>query len=760
MLRSRFAFLALMFASVAIAAGCGGGGSGGSVLPAPSPPSYISFSVPAAGATEQLSYGGYTLSFTLPALATPTPNPSSSSITAVMGAMPPASPAPGVPIPSARSVRFAPGIRHPNAIGVVPVTPLFYLALETNAQFVFASQPSFTVTLPQASVIPPGSQAYMALYNPAPIASPGATAAPQWQVVTQAGTLNAAGTTLTFTGGPSQITFNQTNNFPPPAADLAPYTFALVVIPTSTQPNCANYQNKATPGLTINMTDSSGLQNTVLVLYVLQQGAIGGAISWMDGTGNFGNQNPVPIPASCYSTTLNSGAANNPLTVPPGHAGRIYIVEATPAPIGFPNPFGGHPLGWTPTAQEPYIYDKIEFNSTNGVIDTTQVDFLGLPLEMSAVTGNANATPLPAVMASTCPAPIPTMTPFSGIPTSGATVGVGQCGYAGIFQTIAAGTPPWQAWQGLVHVQTYGSNPNIDFRVDSPQYSLTFNRNVFADASALPASCSQYSTMSAVQTYGYIGCLMELYKATPQLYQTANISGAAASGDNYCVSSDGTANFVATDIGTGTACSSPVPKATSLALPANPFNIPATVFANPVNASGDPAAGQCNIGMVFASSWGLTSIDQATPAPQGTATAGPPAPVVTPIPLLHRAFDTFDAFAMWKGLILEMNYGSAQTQGAHPIETKPPATQFVQGQLFKDPLYSLYAQVLHSYFEGTYTYAIPYDDGFDWYPGYTVVAPGTVSVRINPIPTGSPVQAPAPVPSPQCSAFKPDIGSY
>ncbi|HEY5341136.1 MAG TPA: hypothetical protein VIK27_08940, partial [Candidatus Aquilonibacter sp.] len=390
--------------------------------------------------------------------------------------------------------------------------------------------------------------------------------------------------------------------------------------------------------------------------------------------------------------------------------------------------------------QAPYLYDKIEYNSTSGVIDTTQVDFLGLPLEMNAIQGAA--TPLPQALASQCPSPVPTATPFSGVPTSPTIVGVGQCGFAAIFATLGADP----TYSQLVSVLPWSSSQTIDFRAVAPakgQGFTPFDFNIFGDPSVpLPSQCVTL-VGSSTGTYGYMSCLIAEYHSHPKVYQAIASLGGNGDGDYFCVSSDGLSNFILTDIGTNTMCGSSA-KATTATLLINPFKMPVALFPNVVTPSGDTGAGTCQYNEFFGTPWGNANVDQYYGVPIDAN--------------LHHAFATADAFTLWKALILEMNYGTAFAAGTHPVESTPPS---LQPPLFTDPAWNYYAKVVHGYFDGNFAYAIGYDDGFDWESGYSI-AGGTINVRVNPISAAAPATNPNPVATsnPSCAAITPDVGSY
>jgi hypothetical protein len=495
-------------------------------------------------------------------------------------------------------------------------------------------------------------------------------------------------------------------------------------------------------GDTINLTDSSGLANSMLIVYVQQQAPAGGSTSWMNATGSFGSA-PVPLPAACFSSTQGASVTNNPLVIPTGHAGRIYLVYApavSPSTATAPNPFSNVVAGSQPVnnvAQAPYIYDKIEYNSTSGVIDTTQVDFLGLPLEMNGVA-STSATPLPQAMPSTCPAVVPTASPFNGLPALGTIVGVGQCGYGAIYQAIAQDANyaplvsrlPW----------TPGSSQVVDFRLANPGASggnNTFDFNLLGDPSvSLPAAC-QTIVGATTGTYGYLSCVLQKYQATPQVFHAIASLGGNGSGDYYCIGANAS-NFVATDIGSATTCGS-APK--SVSAPAvNPFQIPVALFTNAYYTTSGSSGG-CFYGELFGGPYGNANVSGTSPYTQPFATA--------------------DAFTLWKSLEVEMNYGTMFQAGPHPVETTPPSFTGTPN-LFKDPASNDYANIVHQYYDGNFAYAISYDDAFSWYSGFSLTAPGAINIRVNPITTsGSPTSSnPSIFPNPTCSTFTLGVGSY
>lgn len=738
MMRRRMLLPALAFVGVAIAAGCGAKSTGSMAPPTSAPmatpsPHVGPTAVPLPSASPQvisLAGGGYTLTFTVPPIVTGT--------TATMSAVLQTSLPNGTNAPQAHRVK--PAVVRPLAS---TFNGLAYLVVSTTANVGFASAPSFSFTVP-AGTIAAGQNAYLLFWDPATGSING------WVNLLGPGTVS--GTTVSFPGVATgvQLAANTqyvyalavtTQSVPTatPAPTPSPTPIATATASPAALPvYCSTEGVSASNGLTLNITDSSGL-NSALVIYVQQQAQGTTGTEWMNASGVFVTT-PVPLPAVCYSSTEGSGATNNPLVIPSGHAGRIYLAYASPVPASAtsaPNPFAGigagqQPVNGVATGQAPFPYDKVEYNSTAGVIDTTQVDFMGLPLEMQAVE-NSMATPLPQAAASPCSAPVPTAAPFAGLPQPGTVVGVGQCGYAAIYQSLLNDAN----YKNLVSVLPWG-NQTIDFRAISPSgsYSYTpFNYNLLGDSSvAVPSACTSLVGGSTA-TNGYLTCVLAQYKLHPQVFQALSSLGGNGDNDQFCISSDGSSNFIATDIGTATTCGSPA-KATGGTLPTNPFKMPIALFTNAYYQSSG-ASGGCFYGELFN-------------GPYGNANVGS-----------GQVFTTADAFTLWKALTLEINYGTMFVNAPHPVESTPPSFQGTPG-LFQDPASNAYAKIVHSYFDGNYAYAISYDDGFSWFSGYSISAPGAINIRVNPVPTNAPATSanPVPFPNPTCSTFTLGVGSY
>jgi hypothetical protein len=472
---------------------------------------------------------------------------------------------------------------------------------------------------------------------------------------------------------------------------------------------CGNYASLS--GVPLNLTDDAGLAGAVLIVYITNSNTN----MYMDSSGNFTQSQAYPIPAACYSNTVGSSATNRTLAIPAGVSGRIYLAYATPAPNNaVPNPFGtasisGPNVGYT---ANPFPWDKVEFGTTAGAtIDTTQVDAVGLPLELS-VTGGALPSAGHRRTGQAFPTPCAT-------DSANTIVGVTSCNFANIF--AAAAQDP--IYSSLVVRQSFNGQI-LDLQVVAPKDSVTFTSfpwNLFALSANLPAPAPAICG-SATPANGYLSCVLNAYNtplAGARLYQTAGI-GALPSGDHYCATSDGAANFIFTDVGGATNCASATPTG------AAPIQMPIQEFTYGVPPAADGGGG-CKEAILFSQPWGNGNV-------------GP-----------GHLFATGDSFALWKGLGADLNRGTALTTAmTHPVGVTMPSLNI----FFQDPLFNTYAQIVHTYFNGNLAYALAYDDLGGFESGLTLASGGSINVRINQIPTASsstvaptPVSAPNPCPA-------------
>lgn len=509
---------------------------------------------------------------------------------------------------------------------------------------------------------------------------------------------------------------------PGPTATSAP-----TVAPLSAPAYCSQYQSNTSAGaVPLNITDDSGL-GAALMVYV-QSG------KYMDNTGQFNSANPYPLPAACFSTTLGSAVQNKPLNIPNGANGRIYFAytAATPNPNPSatpPNPFGAGGTTFNPSyADSPFPWDKIEYDIApgSGVIDTTQVDFMGLPIEMSLTSGA-----LPHQTAGACP------TAPSSI------VGITSCGYANVF-TQMLGT---LEYQNLVVTQNFNGKL-IDLRVVAPKEARTFTPfqwNLFDLPSYAPTTVTP-CTAGNTGANGYLQCVLASYQTTQRIF-TSNVPGANGSGDWYCATSDGSANFIFTDVGNTAPAACPAAANPNPQLSANPFKLPIATLTYGVPPAQDQGGSTaCQDNNLFAQPYGLFYVDNQTGLGPTYKTPG-------------NLFSNTDAFALWKALSADLNYGQALQSGQHPVG------KFVTRQMssfWLDPMFNVYSKILHANFDRNLTYSIAYDDLFGWSTSQTIQAGNAINVRINAVPTATSINASsATVPDPSsCPSITPEIGTY
>ena len=524
----RYLFPCLFLAAIVVA-GCGGGSV------APPNPGPSASSTPNSGptnipvnpsATPQVVFlegGGYTLQFTVP----PVTNGSSATMSAVLQTTLPA----GVNAPQA----------HSRATNIVPVkriattfTGSAYLIVSTTESVGFSSAPSFVFTLPAGTTITAGQYAYLLFWDPyvGPING--------WINLLGPGTVS--GQTVTFPGVPTGVQLNANAQYiyalaissqAVPTATPAPTptpTVAPSASPSSVPAYCQGISAAQTPGQKVTFTDSSGTGG-VPVLYVATATQYLNAQGQMTNWSNLATAQPFPL--TCFpGSTGGSGAT---FELPVASAGRMFIALATPPPSGAttpPNPLilmgnngggyappdnggGDYPDGKTPLYTST-PWDFIEFTLPSGVTDVTQVDQVGLPLELSQ---------------------------------SGSTsVGFGSGSSYGQLATNLSKDTNY----GKLVVNSTFNGRGIVLRVISPAKGAAwgFPQDWFYN--------STYNTSYAPNppNRGYIGYVLQTYKTTPQLYSLygTNSTATPTTNDYYCAQSDGSASFTFVEIGTSTTC--------------------------------------------------------------------------------------------------------------------------------------------------------------------------------------------------------------
>lgn len=690
--------------------------AGPTAVPIPSPS--------ASPAVVFLSGGGYTLQFTIP--------PITVGSTATMNAVLQTTLPSGVNAPQAHST-----LKHMVAVRPLATTfnGLAYLVVSSTANVGFSSAPSFQFTVP-AGAIPAGDSTYVLFWDPnvGPLNG--------WTNLLGPGAIS--GNTVTFPGVQTGVNLLANTQYiyalavssqTQPTASPAP-TPTATATPTSLPAYCTTTYAHPSPnpgGGTLYLTDDSGL-NVPLIVYITSTNTQ--TPLFLDQNQNFTSTVPVPLPAACFSSTLNS-SGTVPLVIPNNTSGgHIYITYATPAPGGaVPNPFlGANSSGPNPNySGSPFPWDFIEYGVNNNpalIIDTTQVVAIGLPLELSVGTG----APLP-VTGPTCS-------------TSGPTtiVGVTSCNYAAIFSAMSLDPQ----YKNLVIAQPFNNTP-YDLRILNPQESPSYSSfawNLLGDPAFIPnpspAVCSGVTT-----TNGYLSCVLASYKQTSRMYTTDKsiVSGTNGSGDTYCVGSDGSANFILTDVGPNppsTICQGTyTPEPSAVGAPVNPFYMPAQEFTYGVPPAAD-GGGACKLALLFGTPWGLANIDSA--------------------PGQGHIFATQDAFALWKAISGELLYGTALSNNEHPVghfanaATLPPPFS----PMFADPLYDTYDKIVHTYFDNNQAYGLPYDDMFSWSSSLKYNNSGSIAVRVNAVPTAAAASSPSPIPSATpmvCPALPAEVGA-
>lgn len=486
---------------------------------------------------------------------------------------------------------------------------------------------------------------------------------------------------------------------------------------------CSAYTPLAA-GVPLNITDDAGLR-AALIVYVTN------GVSFMDKQGAFTSAAPVPYAAACFSTTTNSGFSQKPLYIPANTGGgRIYLAYATPVPNHpemIPNPLAGSNVSGPNVgyAAATFPWDKLEYGTTAGAtIDTTQVDALGLPIELS-VTGS----PLPSADSiGRAPEALPSPCATGGP----AIVGVTACNYAKIFTQMEQIAP----YDRLVVTKTFNGKL-IDMQIVAPKDAVSFTSfpwNLFAETPNLPAPVPAICPAAPVN--GYLSCVLNAYNTggTQRLF-TSNVPGVVSpSGDNYCAKSDGTANFLFTDVGPAVSCAGATPNP---AVSPNPFVMPANEFTYGVAPTADNPANACVQDILFSLPWGNANVGGG------------------------HVFATADAFALWKAVTADLNRGTMlSTSQTHPVGISSPTMSL----FFQDGMYSEYAYVIHTYFNNNLAYALAYDDLGNFESGLTWNTGDPINVRINAVPAAakaipSAAPVPTPVPSP-CGTLRPNVGTF
>lgn len=510
----RALFPAFIFAAIVIA-GCGGGG--GSTTPAtPAPGPSATASVGPSPATVTLAGGGYTLSFVVPAETTG----STSTMSAVLSTTLPT----GVVAPSAIHMRSS------KTLGTT-TTGLVYLTVTSTAQVGFATAPSFTFTVPSPTTIPNGDPAYLLFYDPT-------ASTTGW--IALLGPATISGTTVSFPGVATGVNLRANTQYVYALAYTAQAVPTATPAPTPTPhatpaAYCANYAtpapNSNSSPQPVTFVDNSGT-GARIYLYVVSGAAskTNPQTQYLAANGQMVNfttgATAPPIPLECFPGS--TGGTGLTFELPPpsiaNQSGNLYVALATPGPGGtLPNPltfqgtsnggYNGPNLDWNAQLSgggSAYVstpYDYVEYTLPSGTTDVTQVDKVGLPLQL---TQGSN------------------------------TVGFA----AGQYQNLLNGITADSTYKPLA-VSGMLNGRSVLARILAPPNGEYFGfpqdwwyNNTFSPT---------YNALSK----GYIGYLLSQYQTTPRLY---TLNGTTQSG-NYCATFDGVSNVQFYSVGSATSCS-------------------------------------------------------------------------------------------------------------------------------------------------------------------------------------------------------------
>lgn len=670
MVRGRF-FFPLLFALVALAAACGGGGGGSNPVPsAPTPTPHSGPTSVPVGPTPQavvLTGGGYTLSFFVPPIVTG----STSTMNAVLQTTLPS----GTTAPQGAKR----GYNSPRPLAMT-FSGLVYLVISTTDTVGFSSSPAFQYTLPTGTTIPSGSNTYLLYWDPYQSGSTG------WIPLLGPGRVN--GQSISFTSAQTGVQFvaNQQYVFALaettqaiPTATPAPTPTPTVnpsASPAQLPAYCANYKPATANAISVPekvVISNQSATGAQVYLYVVEGADSGGQTRYLGIDGALhdfsGTATAPPIPLECFPGS--AGGNGQFFYLPPpsstGYGANLYLALATPSPgdSAPPNPlrFSATGTGYNGPSIDPSSanfagapFEFIEYQLPSATLDITQVDKVGLPILMeqnSATYGDVQIG-------------FPSVTPYQSLLYS-----ISQVPY----------------YKNLL-VSTQLNGKNVISRILSPQDGAPYG---------FPQDWwynSNYNTSQSAGGLGYLGYVMRQYQTSPSLY---TLSGSPGSGDNYCVSSDGSANFLFYDVKTTTSCSS---------LPGTPIT------------------------MKIASTFeGTTLVD-------GVCQAIIPA---TPYGPGNFPYGGGDAFYLWKAMVLELNRGVALENTTHPVNgwstapspLPPFSAWYPAGQVF-----NVYGQLVHDEMAGNKAYTVPYDEPGGYAPTTTNDPTATLKITIYPLSPG------------------------
>ena len=304
-------------------------------------------------------------------------------------------------------------------------------------------------------------------------------------------------------------------------------------IPSNVPAYCSGY---ATPAPNANsspqpvwITDNSGTGARVVMYLVTGAPPSGGnQTQYLAANGTLQNftagATAPPLPLECFPGSTHQGQGLTFELPPPTNANQsanLYIVYATPPPgggianpmtfkgVGTQGGYAGPTFDWNTPSYVSNPWDFIEYTLPRGITDVTQVDKVGLPMQVSQ---------------------------------GSTTIGFASGQYENLLNDILA-DPTYSK----LAVSASLNGRNVLARILSPQqgenwgfpqdwwYNSTFN--------------SGFSALSK----GYVGYVLSQYQTTPRLYTLNSLNGVSG---NYCVTFDGSSNVQFYSVGTATSCSS------------------------------------------------------------------------------------------------------------------------------------------------------------------------------------------------------------
>ena len=304
-------------------------------------------------------------------------------------------------------------------------------------------------------------------------------------------------------------------------------------LPSSVPAYCSLY---ATPAPNANsspqpvyITDNSGTGAHV-VLYVVTGAPPGGGTQtqYLAANGTLTNftatATAAPFPLECFPGSTHQGSGLTFELPPPTNANQsanLYIAYATPPPgggvanpltfvgVGSGGGYAGPNLDWNVPSYVSTPWDFVEYTLPNGITDVTQVDKVGLPLQLTQ---------------------------------GGTTIGFASGQYENLLSAITAD----QTYDALA-VSSQLNGRSVLARILSPA-----NGENWGFPQDWWYNSTYHGTHSGLNK-GYVGYVLLQYQAAPQLYTLNGLGGFSG---NYCASSDGSSNVLFYSVGSATNCSS------------------------------------------------------------------------------------------------------------------------------------------------------------------------------------------------------------